>query len=146
MQINMEITRDVQLPKFSTKGSAGLDFYLPNDENIVVPAFGSVVIPLGVKLELPDGICVIMKERSSIAANHKLHVGACVIDSDYRGEIHAHLLSANSHDVKLPKGSKIIQGIFMMFCQPQFNLTRVLNNTDRGAGAFGSTDKQECSK
>lgn len=139
MLLNMEVKEGVELPKFSTKGSAGLDFFAP--EKIVVPAFGSVVVPLGVKIELVDGICIIMKERSSIATKQKLHLGASVIDSDYRGELHAHFISANNHDVILPKGSKIIQGIFLMYSQPQFNLTKVLSNTERGEGAFGSTDK-----
>lgn len=142
MIIDLELTNsNVILPKFSTDGAAGLDFYAPADKDIEIPAFGHVLVPLGVKMKLPAGICIIMKERSSLAFKHKLHVGACVIDSDYRGEIHAHLISANSHDVTLPKGSKIIQGIFMMYTQPKFNITKVVNDTARGEGAFGSTDK-----
>lgn len=138
MKIKIEVLhKDLPLPKFSTKGSAGVDFYAPKD--IIIPPHGSVIVPLGVKLELPEGICMIMKEKSGIAVKHRLSIGACVIDSDYRGEVHAHFFSHNTQQVVLPKHTKIIQGIMTMYCTPQFVLGTVSNNTERGEGKFGST-------
>ena len=138
MKIKIEVLhKDLPLPKFSTKGSAGVDFYAPRD--VVIPPYESVLVPLGIKVELPEGICIIMKEKSGIAVKKQLSIGACVIDSDYRGELHAHFFSHNNQQVVLPKHTKIIQGIFTMYCTPQFMLGTVDNATERGAGGFGST-------
>lgn len=138
MKIKIEVLhKDLPLPKFSTKGSAGVDFYAPRD--IVIPPHESVLVPLGIKVEVPEGICIIMKEKSGIAVKKQLSIGACVIDSDYRGELHAHFFSHNNQQVVLPKHTKIIQGIFTMYYTPQFMLGTVDSATERGAGGFGST-------
>jgi len=38
-------------------------------------------------MEIPQGYCWIIKDRSSISSKLGLHTHAGVIDSDYRGEI-----------------------------------------------------------
>lgn len=125
------------VPKYSTEGSVGLDFYAYKD--IIIPAYKDILIPLGFKIQLPDDLAMIFKEKSSIATKFKLSIGACVIDPDYRGEVHAHFFSHNSHDVLLKKDTKIIQGLFVPVLKPSISMGIVSNNTIRGCGGFGST-------
>lgn len=145
MEIKVQYTRDVIYPIFSTKGSAGLDFFAPFD--ITILPWGAAVVPLGVKMEMPDNIFMIMKEKSGIATKKGLHIGACVIDSDYRGEIHAHFFNHSGKIVKLEKGTKIIQGVFFNRISPTLTKVDLISmDTERGEGKFGSTGLTACSK
>lgn len=66
----------------------------------------------------------------------------CVIDSDYRGEIHAHLMNHSGRVQKFNAGDKVIQGmIFPVWTGSPVEVNEVNENTERGAGGFGSTGK-----
>ena len=145
MNILIQKVIDVITPEFSTKGSAGLDFYAPY--NITILPWKTAIVPLGIKMQLPDNVFMVMKEKSGIATKKNLHIGACVIDSDYRGEIHAHFFNASDKEVLLPKGTKIIQGIFINRLSPKITEVNFIDtDTERGEGKFGSTGLTPCSK
>ena len=63
-----------------------------------------------------------------------------VIDSDYRGDIHAHLINTGTEPVKLEPGMKIVQFILQPYVKPEIvELDHMPGDTERGAGGFGST-------
>lgn len=71
----------------------------------------------------------------------------CVIDSDYMGEIHIHLINVGKHTVTISPDEKIIQ--FLLLPITYANIIEVPTveelykdkNSERGEGGFGSTNK-----
>jgi len=91
--------RDVKSPTRGTPHSAGIDFYIPNEWNECEPyQLGpgrSLLIPAGVKLKVPNGHALIAFNKSGIATKKGVIVGACVVDEDYQGELHLHIINTN---------------------------------------------------
>lgn len=134
------LSKNAKMPTRGTRESAGLDFYTPIE--IKIGAREDALVPLDICLEMPNGYVLIMKEKSGIAVKKKLDMGACVIDSDYRGNVHAHLYNNSDDEVILDKGDKICQGIVV----PIWNglpekVEYIDKNTERKEGGFGSTGK-----
>lgn len=134
-------TKDVKTPVIGTSGSAGIDFFIPNDfEPVQVLPGCSININLGIVTEFDSDKVLIAFNKSGIATKMKLIRGACVIDSDYRGNIHAHMMNVGNDPVTLEPGMKIIQFILLPFIKPTLiELDEKPGDTERGDGGFGST-------
>ena len=138
--------RDVKTPTRGTQGSAGIDFYVPNNypESLqkILPG-ERYLIPSGIKANVPEGYALIAFNKSGIALNKTLMVGACVVDSDYQGEIHLHLVNVGSQSVTIEPGQKLVQ--FLLVPVNHCEITEVSpeqlysSETSRGSGGFGST-------
>ena len=140
------INDNIQLPKRSTKYSAGYDFFAPYD--IEVPPCKSVIIPTGVKCAMKEGWVLLIVPRSGFG--FKTGVSLCntvgVIDSDYynnkNNEGHI-LVRLENHSVLekplyIKKGQAFCQGIFV-----PYGITLDDNVLDERQGGFGSTDAQK---
>lgn len=144
--LRVALIRDVKPPTRGTAGSAGIDFFVPNDypQSLCTLAPGErCFIPSGVKANVPDGYALVAFNKSGVALKKQLFVGACVVDSDYQGEIHLHLVNTSNRHVEISPGEKILQ-----FCllPVDHGLISVVNEEDlfseitaRGSGGFGST-------
>lgn len=151
MYLKYSKVRDVKSPNRAHVGQdAGLDFFIPNDfaENYELKPGENVLIPSGIKVEVPVGYCFILYNKSGVAAKKCLLVGACVVDSGYSGEVHIDMHNVSNESVYLNPGDKIIQGILLPIVVPtvievpEDNLYQdILSLSDRGAGGFGSTNK-----
>jgi len=87
--LNIELlSEDAKMPTRATDGDAGLDLYSPKE---YVIRGNDILVPLDIRVEFPKGYALIVKEKSGIATKMKLDIGACVIDSGYRGNCHVHL-------------------------------------------------------
>lgn len=137
--------KDVKTPIRSTPGSAGLDVFVPNDypyETITLKPGESVLIPSGIVADVPDGHALIAFNKSGVATKQGLIVGAQVIDSDYTGEWHVHMVNASDKEQTIKRGQKIVQFLLL-----PVNMTEPIEvvdelpskATERGDGAFGST-------
>ena len=142
--------RDVKLPTRGTPLSAGLDFYVPNnvlfnDTGICLKPGDSVVIPSGIKVEVPKGYALIGFNKSGIAVKRHLYVGACVIDEDYQGEVHIHLTNVGKEASYIFPGDKIAQFVLVPVLYADIEEVDELHKvpTERGTGAFGSTDETD---
>ena len=138
--------RSVKTPSRGTAGSAGIDFYVPNDypSSLCKVAPGErFFIPSGIKANVADGYALIAMNKSGISLNKSLMVGACVVDSDYQGEIHLHLINAGRESVVIEPGDKLVQFLLLPIDHGSVDLVDEEdlfdNKTDRGAGGFGST-------
>lgn len=137
--------RNVKTPTRGTGLSAGLDFYIPEDfEAEQIWPGESINIPSGIRAQIPPGCALIMFNKSGIATKYQLQVGACIVDEDYQGEIHLHVMNVGKEVVILKPGMKLVQGLVM----PVFyDGVEVLESedelfpqsTERGQGGFGST-------
>lgn len=140
--------RDVKLPSRGTSASAGLDFYTPNNmlETELLPG-ESALIPSGIKARLPKGFALIAFNKSGVATKQGLQVGACVVDEDYRGEIHLHVTNVSDTKTTIMPGQKLVQmvlvpvsyeGVEEVSEDELFTEPNVLAS-ERGEGGFGST-------
>ena len=138
-------TREVISPERGTEQSAGIDFFIPNDAFGTLPLRPgeSTKIPSGIKMVIPEGYCLQFVNKSSWGSKG-LFVGACLVDSDYRGEVHLDIHNFSKEHIQLTPGMKIVQAILL----PAPNLPpkeishqefSVYENTERGNGGFGST-------
>jgi len=137
-------TKDVKDPVRGHDTDAGIDFFIPEDfETITVHPNEDILIDSGIKVIVPKGYALIFKEKSGVATKKKLTIGACVVDSDYRGVVHLHLFNNGKNDVTLEPGDKITQGLVVpiSLCNPKMILEKEYDSysTERGTGGFGST-------
>lgn len=162
--------REVKSINRGTNGSAGLDFFVPvatvqfvfdfeklnpnvainKDENgvttFIIPPNGAVIIPSGIKVEIPKNKVLIGFNKSGIAVKKGLVLGACVIDSDYQGEYFINLINTRNTFVSFAENEKIVQTLLLdaWHGEPQeVELEDLYKNSDseRGDGAMGSTNK-----
>ena len=70
------------MPTHATSKSVGLDLYSPT--NVLIPAHDKVLVDLGIALQIPMGYYGWIASRSGLAIHHHIHVGAGVVDPDYK--------------------------------------------------------------
>ena len=141
--------RPVKTPTRGTNGSAGIDFYVPDNypENLceILPN-ERYFIPSGIKANVPEGHALIAMNKSGVSLKQNLLVGACVVDSDYQGEIHLHLINVGDKRVNITPGQKLVQ--FLLVPVNHCDILEVdetnlfTTQTERGSGGFGSTGDQ----
>ena len=133
-----KLTEDAIIPTRAYSSDAGLDVY--STEDVKISEGEDHLFRLGWSCAIPEGWVLIVKEKSGRAVKDKLDVGACVIDSGYRGEVHVHLFNnALITPVHIKKGEKIAQMILVPCWTGQPEEVETLDDTPRGSGGFGST-------
>ena len=146
MDINVKIkmTRNMPAPEYATDGSAAMDLRaaLDEGETVVLEPGERALIPTGVHIS-PErrDVVAIVAARSGLGIKHGISLsnGIGVIDSDYRGEIGVGLINNGDKSFKIERGDRIAQLMFMPVCRASFALCDSLDETERGAGGFGST-------
>ena len=128
-----------KIPTYATNGSGGFDFYSAEEVSIG-PELTQTPIDLGVAMEIPEGHVLLLFPRSSIGKNTGLRMANSVgvIDSDYRGTIHALYENTNGAEF-IKKWDRVAQGIIVPIRKIEFEAVELLSNTERGHGRFGST-------
>ena len=139
-----EKIKEVKSPNRGTSESAGIDFYIPVGEDISILPQDKALIPSGIKMDIPKGTMFQVMNKSGIAVKKGLIVGACVVDSDYQGEIMFNVWNVSNKAVSLQSGTKIVQMVLVPILFPKLEEISpyeelFTNDTDRGQGGFGST-------
>lgn len=176
--IKMTRIRKVKLPTRATPGSCGYDMTCPIDlcrldfnkmaeitktdptitfdpttgylQNIILKPQESILIPSGIKINVPEGYTVKLENKSSTATVKELVLGACIIDNDYQGEvlINLHNISKNKFTYIQP-GDKLCQMVIYKIETPEVQEVETPvelfkdSKSERGDGGFGSTDVDE---
>ena len=142
--INIKLLNDKAIvPTYGSTYSAGADLYACIEETIIIKPNETAFINTGLSFEIPTGFVGLVYARSSLGCKKGLapsnKVG--VIDSDYRGEliVALHNHSNETHEIK--PNDRIAQIVFTPYLKANFCITDELNDTIRGNGGFGSTDK-----
>lgn len=130
---------NAKIPSYAHSGDAGFDLYVP--ESITLQPGDRKTIPLGVAVEIPDGYVGLMFDKSSLSHKQGLKTFGNVIDSGYRGEIHAGLINQSGQTQTLEAGQKIIQMLIMPVITVDIQEAEELSESKRGDGAFGSSGK-----
>lgn len=137
-------TRPVKTPEYGTSESAGIDFFVPDDFEAKGLNVGeSVNIPSGIKARFPKGKVLVAFNKSGISVKKRLQIGACIIDSDYDGEIHLHVYNTGNGWVSIQPKDKLAQFILLDYNQVQIEEVQEFEHreSERGEGAFGSTNQ-----
>ena len=143
----MKITKikDVKTPTRANTTDAGVDFFIPNDytgKTELSPG-ESCFIPSGIKVNVPEGYALIAFNKSGVATKKGLHVGACVVDCGYQGELHINLTNVSAEDQTIAAGDKIVQFVLLPLGDPSIELVKENNLYEtvstRGEGGFGSS-------
>jgi len=135
----------LDLPAYETIGSAGMDVRaaVSQEEPILLQAGERAMIPTGLSVAIPQGYEIQVRPRSGLAAKHGL---TCLntpgtIDSDYRGEIKVILINLGQDAFTIQRGERIAQLVLAPVTQLAWIEVDALDETDRGAGGFGSTGR-----
>jgi dUTP pyrophosphatase len=133
---------DAVIPKYQTGGSAGAD--LCSVADLTVYPRQAALVPLGFSVSFHPGFEMQIRPRGSLALRDKVTVlnTPGTVDADYRGEVKVILINHGSHEFKVRKGDRIAQAVFHYVQRAEFVEIEDLDETDRGAGGFGSTGRK----
>lgn len=128
-------------PAYATELSAGMDLKADTDAPIVLEPLQRTLIPTGLFIALPPGFEAQVRPRSGLAAKHGITVlnTPGTIDADYRGEIKVILVNLSSEQFTIEPGERIAQMVIARHERAQWEEVEQLDETERGAGGFGST-------
>ena len=133
----------VSLPKYAHDdgGDAAADAYAAVDEPVTILPGETCLIPLGFKVEVPDGFMLAVLARSGLAVKGVQCANAPgVVDSNYRGEVKAILYnSSNDKPFVINRGDRVCQVALVPVFRMNWNVVDELSETARGANGFGST-------
>jgi len=139
------VRSSAKLPIRAHDTDAGMDlFFCPEEKQILgIEPGESVLLPTGIKMEVPSDCMLQIMNKSGIASKRNLITGACVVDEGYTGEIFVNLHNIGTNTNFIESGEKIAQGVFVRIEKP--SLFEVddgkiyIGETSRADGALGST-------
>jgi len=131
-------------PAYATAHAAGLDLRANIEEPIQLKSLERVLVPTGLFMELPVGVEAQIRPRSGLAFKNGITVlnTPGTIDADYRGEVKVLLINHGAEDFEIKDGERIAQMVIAAHARIEWNSVNELEETERGAGGFGSTGKK----
>ena len=142
--LSPKIGKEIPAPFYASAGAAAMDLHACIDRSVTIPAGQRAVIPTGIAIALPDpGHVALVFARSGLGIKHGIAPANCVgvIDSDYRGEIMVGLQNSGDSDYTVQSADRIAQLMITPVIQATVTMVDELDDTQRGAGGFGSTGK-----
>ena len=144
--MKMKITRmehNRHMPEYKTEGSSGMDLYAAIEKEIVLKPLERVLVPTGIKIEIPKEYEAQIRARSGLAVKNGITLINAIgtIDADYRGEICVGLVNLSNEDYEIKPDDRIAQMVIMRVEKAQIEVVSELAATKRGEGGFGSTGK-----
>jgi len=126
-------------PTYATDGAAGLDVVAAED--LILEPGARHAVATGFAIAIPAGFEVQVRPRSGLALKHGI---TCLntpgtIDEDYRGEVKVILANLGSEPFEVKRGERIAQLVPAPVTKAAFREVDSLDETNRGAGGFGST-------
>ena len=133
------LTDTAIIPTLGSPGSAGWDLYA--DEILAIPPLSRAMVATGICIALPDHTAGLIWPRSGLAYRYGIDVLAGVIDSDYTGPVNVVLQNHSDEWFTIQPGDRIAQLLIQPITQVNLMLVASLDDTQRGAGGFGSTGR-----
>ncbi len=143
--VRLPHAQGLELPAYGTPGSAGMDLRaaVAADAPMTLRPGQRAMVPTGLCIAVPEGFEAQVRPRSGLAVKHGI---SCVntpgtIDSDYRGEVHVVLINLGDEPFTVRRGERIAQMVIASYVRLEWDEVAQLDDTDRGAGGFGSTGR-----
>ena len=135
------LSKNIELPKYETKGSSGMDLSANVEKQIKIEPGKTSIIPTGISVSIPKNFEIQIRPRSGLAAKNQISIlnTPGTIDSDYRGEIKVILINLGKKIFTVEKGSRIAQMVLCPIVKARIREVESLEDTGRGTGGFGST-------
>lgn len=136
------LDEDIKSPSYAYETDSGFDLFSTIDT--VLEPLERVLIPTGLKIDIPENYEVQVRTKSGLAFNRGLMVlnSPGTVDQGYTGEIKVILFNASSVQNKIEKGMKIAQAVVCPVINGKWvNLVRKekVESKDRNENGFGST-------
>ena len=143
MKVNIINHSGMALPEYATALSAGMDLRAAIESSITLAPLERAMVPTGLYIELPAGYEMQVRPRSGLAAKHGITVlnSPGTIDADYRGEIKVILVNLSNTPFEIVPGERIAQAVVAKHERVEWQQVDSLEQTERGAGGFGSTGR-----
>lgn len=130
-----------KMPTYGSALAAGADLYVCLEEPVTIQPGQTVLLPTGISIAVPEGYAGMVFARSGLASKQGLapanKVG--VIDADYRGPVMVALHNHSQEPRTVNHGDRVAQLVIMPVLTPELEEVAELDETQRGAGGFGST-------
>lgn len=133
--------KGLNLPAYATLQSAGVDLEAAIDTPVTLQPGERKLIETGLAIALPEGYEAQIRPRSGLAFKNGVTVlnSPGTIDADYRGEIKIILANLGAEAFTVERGMRIAQMVIAKHERLEWNIVDNLDETERGAGGFGST-------
>jgi len=125
------------LPKRGSEYAAGLDLYSPVSGTVL--PMQRFLVPLDISIELPKNTYGHILPRSGLALKSGIHIGAGVIDEDYRGNVGVLLFNLSDQPYNFFIGDRIAQMVVKTYEPVRVVESESLLESQRGNGGFGSS-------
>ncbi len=134
---------DIELPHYTTQGSAGMDIRAAVKDEIILQAGQIDLIPTNLIVEIPEGYEIQVRPRSGLSIKHGIGIlnSPGTIDSDYRGEVKIIMMNFSKEDFVIKRGERIAQLVLSKVYRAKFEENDNLLKTKRGEGGFGHTGR-----
>ena len=138
MILRIVLDEGAKMPLRAHPFDAGMDLF--TREDLRIPARGGAVCDTGVHVEIPEGFVGFIKSKSGLNVKRNV-VAEGVIDAGYTGPIVVKLYNHGDEDQLIRAGEKLTQLVILPIALPELELVDTLDETERGAGGFGSTGR-----
>jgi dUTP pyrophosphatase len=145
IQLEIKVKRtgpiSVELPAYQTEGAAGMDLRAALLDAVKLAPMERQKISTGLSVAVPRGFEAQVRPRSGLAWRHGVTVlnSPGTIDSDYRGVIEVVLINLGNEPVTIAPQERIAQLVIAPVAKATLVVVEELDETDRGAGGYGST-------
>lgn len=129
------------LPEYETHGASGMDVHAAIEHPIVLNSLERVLIPTGLRVQLPQGYEMQIRPRSGLALKHGISIVNTpgTIDADYRGEIKVVIINLSREPFVINPGERICQMVVTNYTRVSWEPVEELDHTLRGDEGFGHT-------
>ena len=132
----------IPIPKYETRGSAGLDLRACIDEQLILNPGKTEMIPMGFAMHLEDeNLAALVIPRSGLGSKYGIVLGNLVglIDSDYQGELMVPAWNRSEQKFEINPGDRIAQMIVVPIVQVHLEIVEDFEESERGSKGFGSS-------
>lgn len=137
----MKGNEDIPLPKYMSSGASGMDLFAAVADTVFIPPGEVALIPIGIRIAVPEGFEAQVRPRSGLAARHGVGIlnSPGTIDSDYRGEVKIILFNFGKEPFTVNRGDRVAQMVITRVARATLIEQDSLEDTQRGSGGFGHT-------
>lgn len=130
-----------ELPAYETPSAAGMDVRAFTREPITVKPMQRVLVPTGLRVQLPQGYEMQLRPRSGLALRHGITLVNTpgTVDADYRGEIGVIVINLSDQPFVIHDGDRICQMVITRYSHVKWEEVKRIDETVRGDGGFGHT-------
>lgn len=129
-------------PTYNYPTDSGFDLH--TTKSFIIPPFGRVLAPTGLKFNIKEGFEIQVRPKSGLALKQGLTVlnTPGTVDSGYDGEVQVILYNSTQNSIEITEGQKVAQACLCPVVNGRWVDVREvqeIKDKDRGSNGFGST-------